>query len=258
VAITQAEKKRIKTLYSKKGRKSAGQFAAEGIRLLEESLRSKYLPIIVYCADSELSDRGHQLVRDFKTMGVSVINLSSRDLSAITETESSQGLLGLFEIPDSKLENLTAKNGMILLLDNISDPGNVGTLFRSALAFGFEAVIMANESVDPYNSKVVRSSAGAVFGLPIISATGNEIFRFKKNNEFKLIVADIGGNDLCASITNIRKYVRLILALGSEAAGISASVASMADLKVRINHSKKVDSLNVAVAGSIIMKELYR
>jgi TrmH family RNA methyltransferase len=258
VAITQAEKKRIKALYSKKSRKTEKQFAAEGIRLLEESLRCRYLPTKVYCADSELSERGHRLVREFKRAGVSVNNLSVRDFSGITETESSQGLLGVFEIPDSKLEALIPIGGRILLLDNISDPGNVGTLFRSALAFGFEAVIMTNRSVDPYNSKVVRSSAGAVFGLPIISATGEEILRFKNNNEFKLIVADIKGIDLNSVRANIRKYARLILALGSEAAGISENLASMADIKIRINHSRKVDSLNVAVAGSIIMKELYR
>ena len=143
-------------------------------------------------------------------------------------------------------------------MDNISDPGNVGTLLRSAQAFGFDAVMLTNYSVDPYNPKVVRSSAGSIFGLTIITATTDEILRFKKYDRFKLIVADIRGIDLHSRKINIKNYSRIVLVLGSEAKGISDNILSKADIKIKVGHSDKVESLNVAVAGSIIMKELYK
>ncbi len=143
-------------------------------------------------------------------------------------------------------------------MDGISDPGNAGTLLRSALAFGFDAVILTNNSVDPFNPKVVRSSVGAIFGFPIITATVEEILRFKKYDRFKLIVADTKGLDIHSKKINVKNYSRIVLALGSEAEGISEYILSMADIKIKINHEEKVDSLNVAVAGSIIMKEFYK
>jgi len=145
-----------------------------------------------------------------------------------------------------------------LLLDNISDPGNAGTLLRSALAFGFDAVLLTNNSVDPFNPKVVRSSVGAIFGFPIITATADEILRFKRYDGFKLVVADIKGLDLNSKKLNVKNYSRIVLALGSEAKGVSEYILSKADIRIKINHEDKVDSLNVAVAGSIIMKEFYK
>ena len=256
--ITLAEKKRIKSLATKKGRRLTQQFMAEGVRLLEESLRHKYLPEKIYYSESKLTDRGRWLMKQFDSEKVVLSQISAKDLSAISETTTSQGLLGLFRIPEYKPGAAFKKARKVLLLDNISDPGNVGTLLRSALAFGFNTVVLTNNSVDPFNTKVVRSSAGAIFGLPIIMATAEEILRFKKYSGFKLIVADMKGIDLHSKKINIKNYSRVILALGSEAAGISDYINKMSDIKISIGHSNLVDSLNVAVAGSLIMMELYK
>jgi len=257
LTITQAEKKRIRLLRTRKGRKSEKRFVAEGIRLLEESLRNKFLPVKLYYAESLLTDRGRWLVNQFKKEKVSLRKILAKEISAVSDANTSQGILGLFNIPQLKPGMVFKKGRRLLLLDNISDPGNAGTLFRSALAFGFDAVILTNNSVDPFNPKVVRSSAGAIFGFPIITATSEEILRFQKNDRFKLIVADMNGIDLHSEKSNIRNFSRLILVLGSEAEGISDYISSKADIRVKIGHTAKVDSLNVAVAGSIIMKELY-
>jgi len=245
-------------LRTKKGRKLEKRFIAEGIRLLEESLKNKFLPVKLYYADSVVTDRGHWLVNEFKKEKVALSKISAKEISALSDADTSQGLLGLFNIPQLKPGQAFKKSRKLLLLDNVSDPGNAGTLFRSALAFGFDAVILTNNSVDPYNPKVVRSSAGAIFGFPIITATVEEILRFKKYDGFKLIVADTKGIDLHSKKANIRNYSRSILALGAEAKGISEYISSKADIRIKVSHSTKVDSLNVAVAGSIIMKELYK
>ncbi|MCP4705462.1 MAG: RNA methyltransferase [candidate division Zixibacteria bacterium] len=231
---------------------------AEGIRLLEESLRHKFLPIKLYYTESLLSDRGQWLVNEYNKEKVPLCKISAKEILALSDASTSQGVLGLFNIPQLKPGIAFKKSRKILLLDNISDPGNVGTLFRSALAFGLDSVILTNNSVDPFNPKVVRSSVGAIFGLPIIRATVEELLRFKKYDGYKLIVADMKGIDLNSKKINIKNYSRVILALGSEAEGISEYILAKADIKIMINHSDKVDSLNVAVAGSIIMKELYK
>ncbi len=212
----------------------------------------------MYYAESLLTDRGGWLVNEFEKEKISLSKISAKDISAISDANTSQGILGLFNIPQLKPGVAFKKSRKLLLLDNISDPGNAGTLFRSALAFGFDAVILTNNSVDPFNPKVVRSSAGAIFGFPIIPATAEEILRFKKYDGFKLIVADTKGIDLHSKKINIKNYSRLILVLGSEAGGISDYISSKADIRIKIGHTAKVDSLNVAVAGSIIMKELYK
>ena len=212
----------------------------------------------MYYAESLLTDRGHWLVNEFSKEKVPLSKILAKDISAISDANTSQGVLGLFNIPQLKPGSAFKKSRKILLLDNIADPGNTGTLLRSALAFGFDAVMLTNNSVDPFNPKVVRSSAGAIFGFPIITATTEEILRFKKYDGFKLIVADMKGINLHSKKLNIRNYSRIILALGSEAEGISDYILSKADIKIMVDHSTKVDSLNVAVAGSIIMKELYK
>lgn len=216
------------------------------------------MPVKLYYAESFLTDRGHWLVNEFKKEKVPLSKISAKDISVLSDANTSQGLLGLFNIPQLKPGLAFKKFRKLLLLDNISDPGNAGTLFRAALAFDFNAVILTNNSVDPFNPKVVRSSAGAIFGFPIIAATVEEILRFKKYDGFKLIVADMKGIDLHSKKTNIKNYSRIILALGSEAEGICKYILSKADIKIKVGHSTRVDSLNVAMAGSIIMKELYK
>ena len=256
-SITQAEKKRIRSLHTRKGRKSERQFIAEGVRLLEESLHHNWLPDKVYWSDALLADRGKALLKKFEAARVTNEKISVRDLKGISETETSQGILGLFNIPRLNLNTALANSPGILILDNISDPGNVGTLFRSALAFGIKTILLTNNSADPYNSKAVRASAGAIFGLMAMTATIDEIFRLKDCKSHKLIVADIRGDDLNLKRNEMRKPSQYMLVLGSEAMGPSADILSAADVRLMIAHSGDVESLNVAVAGSIIMMELY-
>jgi len=226
--------------------------------LLEESLRHRVMPDKIIYSETELSDRGRWLIKQFENEKITLNKISSKELSGLSAADTSQGIIGLFKIREYKPGDAFRKARKVLLLDNISDPGNVGTLIRSALAFGFNTVLVTDNTVDPYNPKVVRSSAGAIFGIPIIKATTDEIMRFKKYSGFKLIVADMKGIDLHSKKLNIKNYSRLVLALGSEATGVSDYISKMSDIRIRIGHSEKVESLNVAIAGSLIMMELYK
>ena len=256
--LTQAEKKRLKSLLSKKGRQKEKQFLAEGVRLLEESLRHKFEPVRIYFSAALISDRGQQLLDRFSEHKVPVQEIASRDLRHISGTESSQGLAGLFDIPERdprKMHKGLYKK--ILLLDRISDPGNAGALLRSALAFEFDLIFATEDTVEIYNPKVVRSSVGAVFGIPVITGSPDDIAAFKRHQNCAVIITDPRGGHIKAQLKKLKSKKSYILAIGSEAEGVSSEMHSLADLSIRIDHSDKVESLNAAVAGSILMKEIY-
>lgn len=256
--LCRAEKSLLKSLLTKKGRNKEKRFIAEGVRLLEESIRHKWLPGKVYFAESLISARGEQLISRFVEFGVPVLAISSRDLEKLSDSKTSQGVFGLFEIPAPKIEKMLKDNlRYVLLLDNISDPGNAGTLIRSACAFGFDLVLMSSTGVDPFNPKVVRSSAGAIFALPIVTVAIKEILRLKKKGNFTMIIAVLEGKEPGIGFKNLRGNRNFILAVGSEATGLSPEIREMADIKIRIGHENRAESLNAAVAGSIIMRDLY-
>lgn len=256
--ITQSEKKKVKSLLTRKGRDANRQFVAEGIRLLEESIRHWWLPRKIYYAVSRLGTRGEELLEKFRRLQVETAAVSARDLEQMTDTETSQGLLGLFDIPQASSDHFMKSDCRnILLLDNISDPGNAGTLIRSALAFEFDYVIVTGNTVEPFNPKIIRSSAGAFFGIPTISLSSGQIASLKKEKGMTLMTADPTGEPLVKIVGRLRPDTKIILGIGSEAAGLSEPIRDLADYRLRIIHNNNVESLNAAVAGSIIMRELF-
>lgn len=255
--LSQAERKRLKALVTRKGRLHEKAFRAEGVRLLEEALNLSYLPAEVIFSPTLMSRRGLSLVKKFRGAGIDCREVGQRDLEDISEVESSQGLCAWFRITAHDPGRIISRSSRILLLDAVADPGNVGSLIRSALAFGFETVILGPGAVDPYNPKVVRSSAGAIFGIPLLTAEFEDILAYKKDQKLKLVAADKGGRSPGIVLKRIKRYDRFILAVGSEAVGLSKPIRDTADIIVKITHGRRVESLNAAVAGSILMKEFY-
>jgi TrmH family RNA methyltransferase len=257
--LTLAERKRLQSLSTKKGRRREKLFMAEGVRLLEESVRHKKLPQAVYFAPSGLTGRANNLLKRLRTLRVPLLSVSLRELNRLSDTETNQGLNGIFEIPNSEIDDIIrTEPPRILLLDNISDPGNAGTLIRSALAFCFDTILVTSGTVEPYNPKVVRSSAGAIFGVNFAEADQEILARLKLESGFVLWVADLSGHDLSAAAGEKTESDKIILAVGSEAVGPNPGIMKLADRKIRILHDRSVESLNAAVAGSIIMREIYQ
>jgi RNA methyltransferase, TrmH family len=256
--ITQSEKKMLRTLLTKKGREEAGQFTAEGVRLLEESLRHCYFPVELFYVSSQLDPRGTILLERFKKAGVACREVSAPEMRQISDTAANQGILAHFNVGHSDLAKFNDnKYKRVLILDNISDPGNAGTILRSALAFGFNSAIFTENSVEPFNPKVVRSSAGAIFGLGLFSLAEAEIAEIINGGAYKLLAADIKGEVLNNIDQRLSPTDKILLAIGSEALGVSQFINKLCDIRLRISHTDNVESLNAAVAGSIIMKEIY-
>ncbi len=258
MSISRAELKNVKALHTKKGRQAAGQYVAEGVRLLEEANRLKARPQKLYFSPSVLNERGLAVVERFRGRNVTVEETAAGDLSRMGQAETSQGIMAVFSTPAADLSKLyDPRMRNILLCENLADPGNVGTLCRSALAFGFDLMILCGASAEPFAPKVVRSSVGAIFGMPIAQASTEESLALAAENKVAVIATDAGGRDSLGRVFTDLEKRKTLLALGSEATGLSAELRDRADFTVSVRHERAVESLNAAVAGSILMNRWY-
>lgn len=258
MALTRQQLKDIKSLRTKKGRNAHNKFVAEGVRLLETALERSKLPQTILCAPDALSERATALVERFRHSGVQVEEVSSSQLASVADTETPQGVIGVFPHPAVDLETVYGRHlQRIVICDGVSDPGNLGTLIRSALAFDFHLLVVTNSSADPYSPKVVRSSVGALFALTIAAESETDVLALLEKEMFELIVtSNQHGSDTSAFRAAVRTD-RLAVAIGSESKGVSPAIVERSQLAWRVNHSTQVESLNAAIAGSIVLKEIY-
>lgn len=258
MTLTRMELKNLRALQTKKGRRAQGRFLAEGVRLLEEAVAGRHTPEIVYFAPALVSKRGEGLVEQFRGLRVPVHRITARHLEQVSDTRTPQGIIAVFTIPDSDpLKLYTPADRKILVCENISDPGNLGTLLRSALAFDFRMVLLAGDCAEPFSPKVVRSSVGAVFGLKIAEGTVSDVKKIARAEPHAVLATTLGGVRHDDWLKRLTRHNRSLLLIGSEAEGLSKRMLELADTRVRIEHSSRVESLNAAIAGSIIMKQVY-
>ena len=256
--LSLATRKKLRSLATTKGRQKHNLFIAEGIRVLEEAYNFGKIPIEVYFEPGRLSKRGEGLVMAFSKAGSQTIFINSKNMDYISETKTPQGILAVFNTFEFQLKSGTyGDNKRILFLDKISDPGNVGTLIRSALAFGFDPIVFSPDSVEPYNGKVIRSSAGAFFGREVVMAPLENLIN-ACSSKIIMLAARKGGEDIGVILPEIAKNSVIIFVVGAEADGLSDNTLKKIDRMVGIDHDKKLESLNAAMAGSIIMHGIYR
>jgi TrmH family RNA methyltransferase len=245
-------------LRRRRARERQRLFSAEGIRTVEELLRS---PLAVRGAlvspQLAAAPRGAALRAALEAAGVGVLDVSEADFASAADTESPQGVLAIASVPDQRLDDRALDAGgvsRLLVLDAVQDPGNVGTLLRTAAAFGVRAALALPGTVDLWNAKVVRSAMGAHFRLPALSCTWDEFDQFRQRATVTLWAADVGGVDIAARAPGAPE--RLAIAVGNEGAGISAECRARAAAVVAIPISAGVESLNVAAAAAVLLYEL--
>ena len=235
----------------KKQRQQAGVFVAEGVRLLEESVRLGYSPKAVFHSD-ELSARANQLVDSMQDMSSEIYQLPAHLFQKVADTETSQGIVAVFET----LSHFPASPNFILVIDQVRDPGNAGTLLRTALAMGVDAIIITPGTVDLYSPKVVRAGMGVHFSLPMVEMDWNMInLAVKKDRSVSIVCTVVDGG---TAIWELRPVFPLALVVGSEAHGVSDEGLSLADHLATIPMPGGAESLNAAIAGSIAMYEIMR
>jgi TrmH family RNA methyltransferase len=229
-------------------------FVAEGVRSVEELLRSG-LSVRGALVAPQLVDapRGAALRQLLDQSKIETTEVSEKDFRSAAETESPQGVLAIAEVPRRSLDTLQIPSVCrVLLLDGVQDPGNVGTILRTAAALGATATIALPGTVDLWNPKVIRSSMGAQFHHPALHASIDDTLGFLGRHAFELWATDSRGVALEAKAAPRR----LAIALGNEGAGISSSIGAKATQTVSLPISGDVESLNVAVAAGILLYEL--
>ena len=254
-----AERLKILTLARdlkrRRAREREGAFVAEGIRTCEELLASG-LSIRGALVGPQLAttERGRRLREALDRRGVQTTEVSERDFASAADTDTPQGVLGIAMIPDRKLAELPDRDSLrFIVLDAIQDPGNVGTILRTAAALGADATIALPGTADIWNAKVVRAAVGTAFRHPVISGDWNDIDPFFRLGRIELWGADASGAPIGRALT---APARLALAVGNEGAGLSDGVRGRAAKLVSLPIAPVVESLNVAIAAGILLYEL--
>lgn len=243
-------------LRRRKSREKQALFVAEGVRSVEELLRS---PLVIRglltAPQLDGAPRGTALRGEISDRGIECSGVSEQEFRSAAETESPQGVLAIAEIPERKLSALTGRESLrILVLDAVQDPGNVGTILRTAAALGADATVALPGTVDIWNAKVIRAAMGASFHHLAMQATLAELQDFLESEGAVLWGADASG----ISVSDAPPPRKLALAVGNEGAGLSSSVRERATQMVSLPISASVESLNVAVAAGILLYQLRK
>lgn len=231
-----------------KERREANAFVIEGIRLIEEAVTAGWRFQFVLYTDG-LSERGQDLVKVLIAHRVDVEEVAGDLLQKVSDTEMPQGILAVLEFMNLKIP---ASPNFMLIADQIRDPGNLGTLIRTAAAAGVQAIFLPDETADAFAPKVVRAGMGAHFRVPIHALTWDEIR--EQTKDLQVYLADMDGQSCWE--TDLSKPLALIV--GNEAEGASEEGRKLATQKISIPMAGNVESLNAGVAGSVLMFEMVR
>jgi TrmH family RNA methyltransferase len=245
-------------LQRRKSRERNGLFVAEGIRTVEELARSPLGSTAegaLIAPSLESHPRGAGLRAELAERGVAIQEITDAELRSAAGTDSPQGVIALGRIPERKLAGIPDGDAVrILVLDAVQDPGNVGTILRTAAALDATATVALPGTVDLWNAKVVRSAMGAQFHHFCLSTTWDELAAFRGARALPLWAADAGGQPI-GSASAPR---RLMLAVGNEGNGLSPRMRQEASEVVSLPIAPGVESLNVAVATGILLYEVRR
>jgi TrmH family RNA methyltransferase len=242
-------------LRRRRAREEQGVFVTEGVRAVEELVAS---PLVVRGAlvspKLATTERGVRLRAALDGRGIAVTEVSERDFASAADTEAPQGVLAVAEIPPRTLPTPVAGAPFrAVVLDGVQDPGNVGTIVRTAAALGAHAVIALPGTVDLWNVKVVRSAMGALFTHHALHATLFDVATWAARQHVELWGADGAGTPLTA-LGALPERIGLVM--GNEGAGITPEVAEACGRTVAIPITPGVESLNVAVATGILLHAL--
>jgi len=229
--------KDIKKLNQKKYRDKKGMFLVEGEHIVLEAYKKGYLKDLILESDSVFP------------LDVNTLYVTNNILSAISSLETPYSIMGVCE----KIKESDILGDRILILDGIQDPGNLGTIIRSAVAFHIDTIILSNDTVDLYNSKVVRSTQGLMFHINIIKRDLNEILPLLKEQGYFISGTKVTHGTSLKSVAKSKKFA---IIMGNEGNGMHQSLEKFCDNFLYIDMNQVCESLNVGVATSIILYEL--
>lgn len=253
--MKRASKKQMKLwrkLSQKKYRKEYGLFVAEGDRCVEQIMQNGEAEIeAVLVHDSKKFDGRF-------TSGFPHYEISEEEFNSITDTENPQGVAAVCKIPaEPDPQQLADDSGIMVATDGIQDPGNLGTIIRTASWFGAKALLAGDGTVDPWNPKVVRSTAGATGTLPVVSGNLNDLLPDFEKKGWQVYLLE--GSAESIDMKKVQSCQKTILVAGNEANGISDKLFKSSRQKIKISggNSRSVESLNAAIALSIALFHFF-
>lgn len=253
--------KEARSLLLKKYRTRTGKFLIEGARLVGDGLRvGAEIETVFFTEAFVRSPRWEQLVHAAGSQdnltGPEWVQVPEELMAQLSDTETPQGIVAVTRTREYRTNDLaTSSNPLLLVVDRIQDPGNLGTMIRTAAGAGFDGVLLTRGTVDVYSSKVLRATMGAIFRIPVLGVEVREAIEFIKDLGCQIVVGAIG-----APVYHYEgDYSRsTAIVVGNEGTGPDQRWVQAADLLVQIPLAREVESLNVAAAGAILMYEAVR
>lgn len=245
--------KEVKTLNTKKGRLKAQAFLLEGSRLVFDAFNSGAKIRYFIASDAYVEKTEHL---DEKMLRIKTIQIPNKLFMQISETDSPQGIMAVAEFQNYDERSILSSAKRVMILENIQDPGNIGTIIRTSDACGFDAVLVSEDSVDIYNPKVIRSTMGSIFHLPVIATKDfYNALKILKENGLTLVAGHTRHSIPCweADLSN-----NIAIIIGNEGNGVSDKLLNYADINIMIPMNKRAESLNAAAAASVLIYESMR
>lgn len=247
--------KHIKKLKEKKYREEYHEYIVEGIKMIEEAINEgAKIKSIIICEDCKTQGAiPNELM--YEIAKLNCIYVAEKIFNTITDVINPQGIMAVIEKPQAKENTIDFSANVSLLLDNIQDPGNMGTILRTADSLNMKQIIVSKGSADVYNLKVVRSTMGAIFRVKVIEVENlATVIKEMKKHKIKVYATDLQTDK---SIYDV-DYSKSAIVIGNEANGVSSKVLEEASERIKIPMIGKTESLNAAVATSIILYEAFR
>ena len=249
--ISNNELKYYASLLNKKYRKIENKFLIEGKKIVEEGLASNYDCEKVFITGKfEESNAG--LIKKIRSYKVPVEVLRSVEFQRISDTKAPQGIAAVLKKRSAAFSPSLIKDKILVFLEDISDPGNLGTIIRNCDWFGINNILLSNESAEVFNPKVLRSAMGSVFHLNIFEDITLKEITGLKNSGYEFICSDVEGKD----VFDFKWNDKIILFLSNESNGPSQELLSITNHKITIPRKGKAESLNVASASAVILAAL--
>lgn len=247
--------KNIKKLKEKKYRDLNNEYIIEGIKIIQEAIQENAkIKQIIICDDCEKNSNISQEMM-YEIAKYECIYVTNKIFTSLTDVKNPQGIMAIVEKNSSKEEKIDYNQDIIVALDDIQDPGNLGTILRTVDSIGINQILVSKGTADSYNPKVVRSTMGAIFRVKIIECEDLEkTLKEIKKHKFEILVTSLQTEN---SIYDI-KYNKKVIVIGNEANGVEEKIQNMADVKVKIPMLGKTESLNASVATGIILYEYVR
>ena len=250
--------KDIKALSMKKNREESGTFMAEGLKLVIDALEMGWrIETLMYSKSAKDKPLVEKVAAKTVSSGGQVLEVSEKVLSSVTRRDNPQMVVGIFHARWKPLKDIRPQpNETWLALDRVRDPGNLGTIIRTADAAGASGVILVGDTTDPFALETVRATMGSVFSLPVTRTSLADFIKWQKTSGTMMVATHLkGAVDYRTPDYRARP---VILLMGNEQAGLPEELADAADIRVRIPQQGRADSLNLAVATGVMLFEARR